>query len=115
MTTLPSVPQALKALARRTRFHEKVMVGVATILVVSGVVLLLAASFLEGTDRVVTLVGGALFFVLTFLPYNQIQSLRRENLVIRVILTVTHHLREEVAPETLDELTNELLQYSLRR
>lgn len=114
MTTTPSIAQALQSLVTRNRFHEKVMLGMATLLALSGVVLLILASLTEGTDRVVTLVGGALFVVLTFLPYNQIQSLRKQNLAIGMILTATDHLQQEVAPDTLHQLTRELLQFSLR-
>ena len=114
MTRTPSIAQALQSLVTRNRFHEKVMLGMATILALSGVVLLILASLTEGTDRVVTLVGGALFVVLTFLPYTQIQSLRKQNLAIGMILTATDHLQQEVAPDTLHQLTRELLQFSLR-
>jgi len=114
MTRTPSIAQALQSLVTWNRFHEKVMLGMATILALSGVVLLILASLTEGTDRVVTLVGGALFVVLTFLPYTQIQSLRKQNLAIGMILTATDHLRQEVAPDTLHQLTRELLQFSLR-
>lgn len=114
MTTMPSIAQALQSLVTRNRFHEKVMLGMATILALSGFTLLILASLTEGTDRVVTLVGGALFVALTFLPYNQIQSLRKQNLAIGMILTATDHLQQEVAPDTLHQLTRELLQFSLR-
>lgn len=114
MTRTPSIAQALQSLVTRNRFHEKVMLGMATILALSGVVLLILASLTEGTDRVVMLVGGALFVVLTFLPYTQIQSLRKQNLAIGMILTATDHLQQEVAPGTLHQLTRELLQFSLR-
>jgi hypothetical protein len=114
MTTVPSIVQALESLGTRNRFHEKVMLGMATILALSGVVLLIFASLTEGTDRVVTLVGGTLFVALTFLPYNQIRNLRKHNLAIGMILTATDHLQREVAPDTLQQLTRELLRYSLR-
>lgn len=115
MATLSSIVQALESLAKRTRFHEKIMLGMVAVLGLAGVILLIFASFTEGTDRVVTLVGGAAFIVLTFLPYNQIQNLRKQNLLIGIILVVTAHLQEEVATETLNELTRELLEFSLRR
>lgn len=115
MATLSSIVQALESLAKLNRFHEKIMLGIVTVLGLAGVILLIFASLTEGTDRVVTLVGGGVFLVLTFLPYNQIQNLRKQNLVIGMTLAVTAHLQEEVTTETLNELMRELLQFSLRR
>lgn len=115
MATLSSIVQALESLAKLNRFHEKIMLGMVTVLGLAGFILLIFASLTEGTDRVVTLVGGVVFVVLTFLPYNQIQNLRKQNLVIGMILAVTAHLQEEVTTETLNELMRELLQFSLRR
>jgi len=113
--TLPSLLYALESLAKRNKFHQRVMLGMVTILGLSGLILLSVGSFVEGTDRVVMLVGGALFGVMAFLPYNQSQNLRKQNLVIRMIVVISNRLQGEVRAETLNELMRKLMQYSLRR
>lgn len=115
MATLSSIVQALESLAKRNKFHEKVMLGILTILGLSGVTLLSLAFFMEGTQRVVMLVGGGLLVVMTFLPYNQIQNLRKQNMSIDMIASVIDRLQDKVASETLSTLVTQLLEYSLRR
>ncbi len=112
---LPSLLHALASLAKRNKFHEKVMLGIITILGLSAVTMLGFGSFMDGTDRVVILVGGALFVVMIFLPYNKIQALRKQNIMISMVVGVINRLKNEVSSETLDKLVKELLQYSLRR
>ena len=115
MATLSSIVQALESLAKRNKFHEKVLLGILTILGLSGVILLSLAFFMEGTQRVVMLVGGGLLVVMTFLPYNQIQNLRKQTMAIDMTASVIDRLQDKVASETLNTLVTELLEYSLRR
>ena len=115
MATFSLIVQALESLAKRNKFHEKVMLGILTILGLSGLILLSLAFFMEGTQRVVMLVGGGLLVVMTFLPYTQIQNLRKQTMVIDMIASVIDRLQDEVASETLSTLVTELLEYSLRR
>ncbi|MFQ5910777.1 MAG: hypothetical protein ACE5IJ_08690 [Thermoplasmata archaeon] len=115
MATLSSIVRALESLAKRNKFHEKVMLGILTILGLSGVILLSLAFLVEGTQRVVMLVGGGLLVVMTFLPYNQIQNLRKQNMSIDMIASVVDRLQDKVASETLNTLVTQLLEYSLRR
>ncbi len=116
MAMFSSIVQALESLTKRTKFHKKVMLGILTILGLSGVTLLsLAFLMMEGTQRVVMLVGGSLLVVMTFLPYNQIQILRKHNMAIDMIAGVIDRLQGKVPSETLNTLVSELLQYSLRR
>lgn len=115
MAMFSSIVQALESLAKRNKFHEKVMLGILTILGLSGVILLSLAFYMEGTQRVVMLVGGGLLVVMTFLPYTQIQNLRKQTMSIDMIASVIDQLQDEVASETLSTLVTELLEYSLRR
>ncbi len=116
MATLSSISQVLESLTKRNKFHEKIMFGLLTILGLSGVTLLsLAFLMMEGTQRVVMLVGGSLLVVMTFLPYNQIQILRKQNMAIDMIAGVIDGLQDKVASDTLNTLVTELLEYSLRR
>ncbi len=115
MATLSSISQVLESLTKRNKFHEKIMFGLLTILGLSGVILLSLAFFMEGTQRVVMLVGGGLLVVMTFLPYNQIQILRKQNMAIDMISGVIDGLQDKVASDTLNTLVTELLEYSLRR
>ncbi len=115
MATFSLIVQALESLAKRNKFHEKVMLGILTILGLSGLILLSLAFFMEGTQRVVMLVGGGLLVVMTFLPYTQIQNLRKQTMSIDMIASVIDQLQDEVASETLSTLVTELLEYSLRR
>ena len=69
MAMFSSIVQALESLAKRNKFHEKVMLGILTILGLSGVILLSLAFFMEGTQRVVMLVGGGLLVVRQCIPF----------------------------------------------
>lgn len=114
MTTLPPVITVLESVKKRSRALEKIMLGIIAILALSGLSLFGVAFFMEGADRLVILVGGALFFALAFLPYAQVQYLRKQNLVIGMILTLADEIHAEVTTERLNQLASQLLQFSLR-
>ncbi len=115
MTPLAEMSIALQSLTMRNNFHKKIMLGITGILGLSGLILLVYAFSVEGTERIVGLVGGALFEVMIILPYNKIQDLRKQNIMIGMVTCVIHRFQDKVAPETLNELVGELLQHSLRR
>ncbi len=115
MATLSSISQVLESLTKRNKFHKKVMLGILTTLGLSGVILLSLAFLMEGTQRVVMLVGGGLLVVMIILPYSQIQNLRKQTMAIDMTASVIDRLQDKVASETLNTLVTELLEYSLRR
>jgi hypothetical protein len=115
IATLPTILHMLESLAKHNKFRRKIMLGIMALLGASGVSLLSGAIFSEGAERVGMLVGGTMSGMMMFLPYNEIQSLRRQDTVITMVAAVIDRFQHKIATETLTRLVGELLQDSLRR
>jgi len=115
MTTLPTVLEALKTLTKRNEFHERVMLFFMGILGLFGLFLLIFGFFRTGIERVAGIGGGALFEALILLPYNKVQDLRKQNIVIGMLAAIIDRFQDKVDSETLNGLIKELLEYTLKR
>jgi hypothetical protein len=118
LEAMPTVSEALTSLTKSNRFHERVLLAIMTILGLFGVALLIWAGTLaqgNNMERVTMIIGGVLFEALIIVPYNKIQDLRKQNIIIGILAAIIDRFQDKVASETLNKVIQELLQYSLRR
>jgi len=114
MVTLPTVSEALKTLTKRNELHEKVMLFFMVALGIFGLGLLIYAFLSKGPERIAGIVGGVLFEALILLPYNRIQSIRNQNIVIGMLAAIIDRFQDKVDSKTLNELIKDLLGYALK-
>ena len=112
--SMPTVLQALTELTKRNAFHEKVMIGMMGILFAIGICFLLVGYYGRDLERVIGLIGGSLFEMMIILPYNRIQDLRKQNIVVGILAAVIDRFQDKVAAETLNGVVKDLLSYALR-
>lgn len=107
MTTLSSISDVLEFLAKRNKFHARIMLGMAVIFAVSGVTLLHFAFSTQGTERVALLIGGGLFITMIMLPHSQMQSLRKQKIVMEMIVAVIDRIHDKATAERLSAILAE--------
>ena len=95
MTTLSTIADALEFVVERNTFHSKIIIGIATLFGVSGVILLSRAFSTQGPQRMVMLVGGGLLIVTILFLYERIQNLRKQNLVMEMVVAIISRIQDE--------------------
>src|SRR3972149_3848556 len=108
MTTLSTIADALEFVVERNTFHSKIITGIATLFGVSGVILLSRAFSTQGPQRVVMLVGGGLLIVTILFLYEQIQNLRKQNLVMEMVVAVISRIQDKATTERISELAGQI-------
>jgi len=108
MATLSEIAEVLEFLAGRNTFHSKIIIGIATLFGVSGVILLSRAFSTQGPQLVVMLVGGGLLIVTILFLYEQIQNLRKQNLVMEMVVAVISRIQDKATTERISELAGQI-------
>ena len=114
MTTLSTIADALEFAVERNTFHSKIITGIATLFGVSGVILLSRAFSTQGPQRVVMLVGGGLLIVTTLFLYERIQNLRKQNLVMEMVVAVITRIQDKAPTERISELAGQIAELAGR-
>ena len=114
MTTLSTIADALEFVVERNTFHSKIITGIATLFGVSGVILLSRAFSTQGPQRVVILVGGGLLIVTTLFLYERIQNLRKQNLVMEMVVAVISRIQDKAPTERISELAGQIAELAGR-
>ncbi|MGH7381532.1 MAG: tetratricopeptide repeat protein [Candidatus Methylomirabilales bacterium] len=114
MTTLSTIAEALEFAVERNTFHSKVIIGIATLFGVSGVILLSRAFSTQGPQRMVMLVGGGLLIVTILLLCERIQNLRKQNLVMEMVVAVISRIRDEATTDRISELAGQIAELAGR-
>jgi len=114
MATLSEIAEVLEFLAGRNTFHSKIIIGIATLFGVSGVILLSRAFSTQGPQLVVMLVGGGLFIVTILFLYEQIQNLRKQNLVMEMVVAVISRIQDEATTDRISELAEQIAELAGR-
>jgi hypothetical protein len=119
LEAVPTILEALNSLTKSNQFHERILLTIMGILGFFGVALLIWAGTLgsqgNNLERLTMIIGGVLFEALILLPYNKIQDLRKQNIVIGILAAIIDRFQDKVASETLNKVIQDLLQYSLKR
>lgn len=108
MTTLSTIADALELVGERNTFHSKLIICIATLFGVSGVILLIRGFSTQGPQRMVMLVGGGLFIVMILFLYEQIQNLRKQNLVMEMVVAAISRIQDEAATDRIGELAGQI-------
>jgi Tfp pilus assembly protein PilF len=114
MTTLSTIADALEFVVERNTFHSKIIIGIATLFGVSGVILLSRAFSTQGPQRMVMLVGGGLLIVTILFLYEQIQNLRKQNLVMEMVVAVISRIQDEATTDRISELAGQIAELAGR-
>jgi uncharacterized membrane protein YgaE (UPF0421/DUF939 family) len=117
MSSLPSISDALKGLTKRNELHEKIMIIFAASLFIIGLAVMISAIFLSN-EVYGKVIGGGIGFiieVLIIIPFNKIQDIRKQNLLMGMLAAIIDRFQDKLDSATLNELIKELLEHSLGR
>lgn len=112
MPTLSAIADVLEFLSERTRFHSKIVMGIATIFGAAGLALLSLAFASPDPQRVVMVGGGGLFIVMVLFLYKKIRNLQKQNLVMGMVVAGIRRIQDEIATGRISKLTGQMVEFT---